>query len=183
MTSIYLVRHGDYDYRDAAPATVGQGLTTRGKGQAEATAKWLADADSGIRTIRSSDFTRAVETASILVDALPRAGLEIDPVFRECDDVYFKDTDRVPPSAMETFDTLCGPVVKHPNPMAGVCHANLIRYLLSRLLVWTRQEWESVHIGNCSVSIVKLQTEPEPGHHVLQVATLRHLPSQLLDNF
>ena len=183
MVLTYLVRHGDYNYRDAAPATVGQGLTARGRDQAEATAKWLAGADSGIRSIRSSDFTRAVQTASILADALPRADLDIDPMFRECDDVYFRDTIRVPPSAMKTFDALFGPVAKHPIPVVVVCHANLIRYLLSRLLVWTRQDWESVFIGNCSVSIVELQTHPRSGHCVLEVAKVRHLPPRLRDSF
>lgn len=181
MTSIYLVRHGDYHYREVAPATVGQGLTERGREQAQATATWLADTDDNIRSIRSSDFTRAVETASILASALPLARLEIDPMLRECEDVYFEDTNRVPQSAVETFDELFGRANGHRDPIVVVCHANLIRYLLCRLLAWTRQEWESVLIGNCSVSIVELQTEPEPGHRVVEVAKVRHLPERLRD--
>jgi len=183
MKSIYLVRHGDYKYREVAPETVGQGLTARGRDQAEAAAIWLAEADSGIRCIRTSDFTRAVETASILASALPLASLEVDPILRECEDVYFKDTNRVPQSAMGTFDALIGPTVSHSGSVVVVCHANLIRYLLCRLLAWTRRKWESVLIGNCSVSIVELQTQPELRHRVSEVAMLRHLPERLRDSF
>ena len=80
---IYLVRHGDYNYREIASATVGQGLTARGREQAQATATWLAGADSDIRSIQSSDFTRAAETAAILATAFPLANLEVGPKFRD----------------------------------------------------------------------------------------------------
>ena len=180
---IYLVRHGDYNYREIASATVGQGLTARGREQAQATATWLADADSDIRSIQSSDFTRAAETAAILATAFPLANLEVGPKFRECDDVYFKDTTRVPRSATATFDQLFGPAASHPAPLVVVCHANLIRYLLSRLLGWTRRKWASVLIGNCSVSIVASQTVRKTEHRVLAVAKLQHLPARLRDEF
>jgi len=183
MTSIYLVRHGDYNYRDTAPETVGQGLTARGRQQARVTATWLADTDSGIRSIRSSTFTRASETASILASSLPLASLEVDPQLRECQDVYFKDTPRVPQTAEEAFDLLFGTAASHSYPVVVVCHANLIRYLLSRLLAWTRRKWESVSIGNCSVSIVELSSDPEPDWRVHAVANVDHLPPDLRDKF
>lgn len=183
MTTVYLVRHGDYNYREPAPATIGQGLTARGREQAQATAAWLADTDGAIRSIRTSDFTRAAETAAILASALPLASIELDPTLRECDDVYFEDTTRVPRSATETFDRLFGPAASYTAPLVVVCHANLIRYLLSRLLAWKRRKWSSVLIGNCSVSIVMSRAMSTPERRVLAVARLQHLPQRLRDRF
>lgn len=183
MTSIYLVRHGDYNYREHAPETVGQGLSARGKQQAQLTGVWLASTNSRIRTIHSSDFRRASETASILARASPQASVELDPLLRECPDVYFKDTSRVTQSAVRTFNQLFGPTATHPEPVVIVCHANLIRYVLSRLLEWTRERWESVLIGNCSVSIVDWDADAKTQYRVPAVAELQHLPQELRDKF
>lgn len=183
MTSIYLVRHGDYDYRERAPESVGQGLSARGKQQARLTGVWLASTNRRIQNIQSSDFTRASETASILAKALPQASVELDPVLRECPDIYFKEAPRVTQSAAMTFNQLFGPTATHPTPVVIVCHANLIRYLLSRLLEWTREKWESVLIGNCSVSIVDWDASAKTQYRVRAVAELQHLPQELRDNY
>ncbi len=62
IRTIYLVRHGEYDWDDQ-PSPL-KGLTERGVEQAQLTAKRLGSLPA--TAIYSSDLQRAVETAEII---------------------------------------------------------------------------------------------------------------------
>ncbi len=60
MNAIYLIRHGDYDFRDQRDAGVGQGLTERGGQQARLTAEYLQGRVKARARLLCSDLVRAL---------------------------------------------------------------------------------------------------------------------------
>jgi serine/threonine-protein phosphatase PGAM5 len=179
MPLIWLIRHGDYEYMDPAPETIGQGLTTLGQEQAKYTARYLSELDEPPCKIICSDFLRAKETAEFIAAALPRAMLDVDPRFRECRDVYFKHRQEISKSAPKAYRRLFQSTMSNDAHTAVVCHANLIRYLLARLDNWTEERWESVLIGNCSISVVDFVTKSPPKKVLRAEASVVHLPPSL----
>src|SRR6476660_6108194 len=78
--SIYLVRHGEYDW-DNDPSPL-KGLTPRGVQQARLTARRLRSVRA--TAIYSSDLMRAIETAEIIGAELNSVPYEKDSELREC---------------------------------------------------------------------------------------------------
>ena len=177
MSLVFLVRHGDYDYQDTAPDTVGKRLTRTGMEQAEATAVWFENIDHDVNLILSSDYKRAAQTAEIIGAVYPGVPFQTSTDLRECVDVYSRDR----PLAFQTASAAYKRLFATPGPRLQativVCHANLIRYFLSRLQRWSRKRWEDAVIGNCSISAVELADGRRPA--VQYAASEEHLPTHL----
>jgi serine/threonine-protein phosphatase PGAM5 len=177
MSLVFLIRHGDYDYRDTAPETHGQGLTETGTKQADATADWFEGVAHKVDLILSSDYRRAAQTAEIIGAKYPAVSHQTSTDLRESIDAYSRDL----PQAFQAASTAYKRIFVTPGASAQstvvVCHANLIRYFLSRLQRWSRQRWEEAVIGNCSVSAVELADGRRPA--VQYVASEEHLPPHL----
>ena len=179
MPYLLLIRHGDYDYADARPENRGQVLTKLGLQQAKATAEWLAGCGNRVEAVRSSDFVRAQQTAAVIAQALPGARVFKSETLRECRDVYYQDHQQVPSSADTAYAELLECAAASPYANVIVCHANLIRYLLSRLLAWPRKTWDRTVIPNCSVSIIEFGASRGSRPRALSVAAQEHLPQRL----
>ncbi len=84
MTVVHFVRHGETvwhaENRYAGVSDIP--LTDRGRGQADALARWAASAE--LTRVLSSDLSRAVETARLSANAVG-VPLEVDPRLREVD--------------------------------------------------------------------------------------------------
>ena len=89
MKKIYLVRHGDYDFRDLREPTVGQGLLPVGVKQAELTADWFHSLPHDFSAIHCSDYVRARQTAEVISSRLSKVSLYVSEKLREYDDVYY----------------------------------------------------------------------------------------------
>lgn len=88
MTTVVLVRHGETDWNAEhrmqgwAPVP----LNDRGRAQAEAAARWLAD-EFDVDRVHASDLQRTRETTERLLPALSvdESAVEYDPAWRERD--------------------------------------------------------------------------------------------------
>jgi len=181
MRVIYLVRHGEYDYRDSRPETLGQGLTERGRLQAEATGSWLSRNTGDIEAVLSSDYVRASQTADLIADAYGAVERAYDPLLRECADIYVAEGNHHLQSAALAFERVLGSTARERRSLVVVCHANLIRYMLARVERWPKRKWQSQLIPPCSISTVRSGTGtvlPKAN----PVASVRHLPPSLRDS-
>lgn len=185
MKTIYLVRHGDYDYKDKNSETDGQGLSVMGVKQAQATAAWFKQLNKPFSAIHCSDFLRTKETAEIIAAALEtptqKPTLQIWQELQECADIYYQDF----PGAVSPAVTAFHRHFTH-NSHAGnvceiiVCHANLIRYFVSRIQRWTREKWESTLIPYCSITEIVI-TDSD-GCRINHLANDEHLPVDLRED-
>jgi serine/threonine-protein phosphatase PGAM5 len=182
MKTIYLVRHGDYDYKDKNSETEGQGLLTIGVEQAQATAYYFKQLNKLFSAIHCSDFLRTIQTAEIIAKKLSTP--EQKPTFQtweelqECADIYYQDF----PDAIYPAVTAFHRHFTHNNSTGNVyeiivCHANLIRYFVSKIQGWTREEWERTLISNCSITEIVITDSGIC--HVNNFANDDHLPIDL----
>ena len=177
MKTVYLVRHGDYDYRDASPATHGQGLMPTGIQQAEITAYWFSSLPYKVTSVHSSDYLRAKQTAEIIVSHFPDLSVQTWQELRECNDVYYKEQVKPFRPADIAFQRFFQSSESCDQYEVVVCHANLIRYFLSRIQEWSKKEWEESTLGNCSISEVEVR---ESGNmSARSVERDEHLPEHL----
>lgn len=185
MKTVYLVRHGDYDYQDASLETEGQGLVEIGRQQAQLTADWFQGLNINFTALHSSDYLRARQTAHAISTGLSLDPIQVSLELRECSDIYYQDILQSPFSAEAAFAQHFSPSISNDYSYEiVVCHANLIRYFLSRINGWSKEEWRRTMVPNCSVSEVRIDTDG-----VLSVGILAsdaHLPDELresLDDF
>jgi serine/threonine-protein phosphatase PGAM5 len=183
---LYLVRHGNFD-SEARPADeLGGGLTTLGRRQARLTAKRLSPLP--IDTIYYSDLRRATETAAIIAEVFPNVPLRMSRLLREC-------TPGAPLVFPEYFQELPPEILQRDLAQAQrayarffrlnrrgerrevlVCHGNIIRYLLSRVMQAPPEIWGNLDVRQASVSEVELQTEWQ---RVNAMGDVGHLPPEL----
>lgn len=176
MPSIYLIRHGETEgnaekrlqFPDAQ-------LSEKGRWQAVRLARRLAGA--GIRSVLSSDHTRALMTAEALADSsdIP---IEVEPLLRERDfgshrgwlyrdigaDIFSKQY--LPPGG-ETWESFCErgarawrrvevAAAAAPGPLAVVTHGLLYRRFLEDHLFWPEDtERARCAVHNTALTIVE----------------------------
>lgn len=170
---VHLLRHGQF-VKD--PGSGDGRLTTIGRRQARRAAARLCE--RRIAKLYSSDAQRARETAEIVAERLPEISVTALPVLREMLPT------RVPGlqvslqsrrHAQRRIDEVIGRFFTRP-PKSGdivlVCHGNLIRALLCRILGMPMTRWQelgTLHCGVTSFSIredgkVRLQCFNDSGH-------------------
>ena len=178
--TIYFVRHGEYDWQAQPPSL--KRLTPLGKKQAQLTAKRLRSLP--VTAIYSSDLIRAVETAEIIRrnhDGIPYAKRR---VLRECalpSPYSFKNVSEErlragQKQAAAAFSSFLRPARGHDKHEIIVCHGNLIRYLVSRLLVDSGDNWSRMGTSNCGISKVVIKSDGRM--RVITYNDIGHLPLQ-----
>ncbi len=190
MKVVYLVRHGHYDHTDSREPIVGQALLPTGIRQAELTGERFAQLGAPIHRIYCSDFTRARQTAEIIAARLPGGALEVDPDLREIPVFYHRHgtasvlqelsvADRAthPVTALAAFDKYFARLSAGSRREVLVCHGNLIRYLLSRLVELTPAQWDDLFIHNCSVTEVHIHANGVS--EVMALCDEEHIPKEL----
>jgi serine/threonine-protein phosphatase PGAM5 len=186
---LYLVRHAQYAKDDTLAGDPDGNLTEIGREQAALAAARLAGLP--VATLHHSDLRRATETAAILALRLPSAPLRTSPLLREC-------ITSIPPGFEPFFAGVAPDVVARGGPQADeafatyfaplpddaddrheviVCHGNLIRALVCRVLGAPRDAWIHTDIQLCGISEV---TIGGPHRIVLERHNdVGHLPEQL----
>ncbi len=66
---------------------------------------------------------------------------------------------------------------KQDSSVAFVCHANLIRYFISRYFLLDRAQWQNLWLGNCSISTLKFHDKSNVELDLL--AFEEHIPRHL----
>ena len=184
LRSVILLRHGQHN--DAAPNQLG-GLTALGKQQASATAERLRG--ESIDRIVTSEFRRARQTAEEVAQHHPAVTLETDADICECvpsvppgQEVFYPEGVQASQTAecREHLDRAYSRYFESDNEGTTllVCHGNVIRYLLCRVLAVRLDAWARFDIHNCGICRVSSKTYL--GTQVTGLNDVGHLPAELL---
>lgn len=182
--TVWLLRHGQEALE--RPLPLGGHLTDLGCRQAALTAARLAGLP--IRRIVASTLHRAAETARLVAAALP--GLEI-----EYTDELWECVPAIPPYLTEYFSHLTAEGVAPERarldraferyfvdvPEEGmtvlVCHGNVIRYLLCRVLGIPGEEFARFDIYNCG--LCRVDWKSVLGRQIVAMNDAGHLPLEM----
>ena len=155
---VHLVRHGQFD-KDGGDG----GLTAIGRRQSRRTATRLSEGH--IARIYSSDLRRARETAEFIAAKLPGTTATALPMLREMLPT------RVPGfhvplqsrrQAQQRIEKIIGRFLSRP-PRSGdiviVCHGNLIRALLCRILSMPITKWRELGTTHCGITSIGFRSD------------------------
>lgn len=186
--TIYLVRHGLHDSKNSHHDKLGGGLTPVGVEQAKLTAQRLSSLP--ISAIYCSTLRRAVETAEIIAREFPDIPLQRSRLLGEC-------MPCIPRNFAELFVDIPAEKIAQDRERAGraferhfkhargkdkheivVCHGNLIRYFVCRVLQLGLEAWVDMDMSNCGISTVLIGSN---GRMVLVSHNdVGHLPHHLI---
>jgi serine/threonine-protein phosphatase PGAM5 len=179
---LYLIRHGYYDSKDPADARVGKHLDDLGREQARLVAGRLASLGVTFAGVRTSTYTRAMETGDIIGKAL---GLAVtrDSLLSECTPPTSRadirhDTPGEADSAQTQLNAAWAEYAKPSH--AGdtheilVCHGNVIRWFVTRALGADTRQWGQMDIANGSVTIITIK--PDGNTRLVVFSDVGHLP-------
>ena len=185
--TIYLVRHGQED-RANQPDELQGSLTPLGVEQAQRTAERLRTIE--FTAIHASTMRRADETAAPIIASHPDVYVNKTRLLWECvpnrppgmEDA-FKAISRAQVAQMQhriqrAYDHYFQPATKKESAVdVLVCHGNLIRYFVCRVLDANEYSWMNLDIQNCGITIVEIK---EDGRQVLHAHNdTAHLPTNL----
>lgn len=186
--TLYLVRHGQYRLHQRDMGS----LTQKGEMQAQLTAEALKSLP--FSAVYYSPVLRATQTAEIIVAQLDEAERIEHEALRECIpsiperysayfagtqpdltmehvnecadklDIAFRYYFRVNEAEEDVYDML-------------VCHGNVIRYFIARVLKLNSDGWSNMMINNCGISRVLIDHDGEM--YLISHNDIGHLPEEL----
>ena len=168
--TIYLIRHGEYTPQDDNIPDSENVLTPLGIAQARLVSARLKAMNIKFSSLTSSTMTRAKQTAMVINKDFPDLNLEESDLIREC----------TPPTWRK--DVMAGVDTVHrvecvenlekafkeffiPSPDQNdrndiiVCHGNVIRYFVTKVLKVNTMSWLQMTIGNCSLTVVRIKSD------------------------
>ncbi|MCU0512459.1 MAG: histidine phosphatase family protein [Anaerolineae bacterium] len=173
---LYLIRHGQYTVTPDLP--YGK-LTRLGVRQAELTGQHLLDVP--VKAIYASSMSRALETAQIIAENFYGVPVQPQDVLRECvptipprleaqlheyarhaADFNLGDVVVHQMQADEAFDQFFQPLTNHLEGDSHellVCHGNILRYFICRVLETPADAWANLYILHCGISVVRVDEE------------------------
>jgi serine/threonine-protein phosphatase PGAM5 len=183
--TLYLVRHGEYDQEDPRDPHVGRNLVPIGVAQARLLGARLHGLPVTFTALLTSPLTRARETAAVLAEDLPGLAPRIVPDLEECtpptrNHVDVEDETPADLAACQAqLDRLAGQLLVPAGESheVVVCHGNVIRYLVMKALGSDPGTWNTMSIGNTSLTTILVQ--PDGRIRLLSVGDVGHLPARL----
>ncbi|XP_054711033.1 serine/threonine-protein phosphatase PGAM5, mitochondrial-like [Uloborus diversus] len=161
---IFLIRHGQYD--ESAEKDSDRRLTELGIKQAQAVGQRLLDLKFNYTSLVRSSMTRAVETSNIILKYFPDLSVETDDLLREGRPIppeprvgsyqpeykqYFEAGARIEAAFRKYFHRADTEQESHSYEII-VCHANVIRYFVCRVLQVPPEAWLRFSLPNCSIT-------------------------------
>lgn len=188
IRTIYLIRHGDYNHEDDRDPDVGKDLIPLGIAQARLVASRLRSLPVKITTLISSTMTRARQTAMIINHEFPELELQQYRLIRECTPPTWRTDimEREDPEELnDCTDSLEAAFNKFfiPSPDNEdrndviVCHGNVIRYFVTKVLNVNTMAWLKMTINNCSLTIVRIM--PDGKMKLIAFNDVGHLPPNM----
>ena len=170
VRTIYLIRHGDYNQSDEKDEFVGNELNSLGVAQAKLLSSRLKSMSVEFSSLTSSTMTRARQTAMLINEDFPELKLIQDSLICECTPPTWRK------DIMAEVDTtekeLCVANIESsfkkyfiPSPDENdrhdliVCHGNVIRYLVTKVLKVDTMSWLQMSITNCSLTIIRVKPD------------------------
>jgi len=165
--TIYLIRHGEYDQTDTTDSDIGKKLTPLGIAQARLVSARLKGIPAEFTSLTSSTMIRARETAIVINQDFPELKLQQSDLIRECTpptwrkDIMTDETETDLNMCVENLEKaykeifVPSPDSKDRNDII-VCHGNVIRYFVTKVLNVDTMSWLQMSITNCSLTIIRV---------------------------
>ncbi|HKI78648.1 MAG TPA: histidine phosphatase family protein [Ignavibacteriaceae bacterium] len=164
--TIFLIRHGEYSSQMDNKSDAGKRLTPLGIAQARLVSARLKAMNTKFNSLISSTMTRARETAEVINRDFPEMKLEQSDLIRECTPPTWRndimaDRDSTDIGCVENLERafkkyfVPSPDGKDRNDII-VCHGNVIRYFVTKVLKVDEMSWLQMSISNCSLTIVRI---------------------------
>ncbi len=164
---IFLVRHGQED-RDNQVDDLGGSLSATGIAQAQATAEYLRYVD--FDAIYASTLRRADETADLIAGYHPDVPIEKTSELWESvpaipatlqnmvKDLSPEQIEAEQQRIAAAFNRFFAPVPDQADLQdLIVCHGNLIRYFVCRVLDAPLEMWVNLEIANCGITRIEVR--------------------------
>lgn len=188
MRTIYLIRHGQYNQADTSDADIGQALTPLGIAQARLLTTRLSGMLIKFNSLTSSTMTRARQTALVINEDFPELKLQQSNLIRECTpptwrkDIMAEETESDLKMCVKNLETafteyfLPSPDGNDRNDII-VCHGNVIRYFVTKVLKADPMSWLQMSIGNCSLTIIRIL--PDGSMKLAAYGDMGHIPPNM----
>ncbi len=187
VRTVYLIRHGEYDHADQRDPYVGKGLVPLGVAQSKIVAARLRGLPVEITSLHSSTMTRARETALVIGEEFPDLEVQTSRLISECTpptrrtDIMAEETKADLKACTrqleEAFSQYFAPSPDADRHDVLVCHGNVIRYFVTRVLGVDTEAWLGMSIGNCSLTVVTVNADGST--RLLSFSDVGHLPPNL----
>lgn len=186
--TIYLIRHGDYYSEDKRDPDVGKELVPLGIAQTRLLSTRLRSMGINFNSITSSTMTRARQTAMIINEEFPLLSLQQSKLIRECTPPTWREdiiADESEIDLNECVENLEKAFKEYFIPSQDekdrhdiiVCHGNVIRYFVTKVLNVNTMAWLQMTIGNCSLTIVKVRSNGSM--KLVSFSDVGHIPSNM----
>ena len=168
--TLYLIRHGEYNINDERDEFVGKELTPLGIAQSRLLSARLKAMSVQFNSLISSTMTRARQTAMIINQEFPELELKQDSLISECtpptwrEDIVANETKSELTKCRENIEKAFEEYFI-PSPDENdmhdiiVCHGNVIRYLVTKVLNVDTMSWLQMSITNCSLTIIRINSD------------------------
>ena len=186
--TIYLIRHGEYNQADTSDSDIGKKLTPLGIAQTRLLSSRLKGMPVEFSSLTSSTMTRARETAMIINDVFSELKLQQSTLIRECTPPTWRKD--VVADETESDLNMCVKNLEQafkeyfiPSPDLGdrndiiVCHGNVIRYFVTKVLKADPMSWLQMSIGNCSLTIIRIL--PDGSMKLAAYSDMGHIPPNM----
>jgi serine/threonine-protein phosphatase PGAM5 len=167
IRTIYLIRHGLYDEIDKRDEYTGKELVPLGIAQAKLLAARLKAMPVKFTSLISSTMSRAKQTAIIINQDLPELELKQNELICECTPPTWRKDVMAETDSSEVLE--CVENIEKafqeyfiPSPDEDdrndiiVCHGNVIRYFVAKVLKGDPMSWLQMSITNCSLTIIRI---------------------------
>ena len=165
--TIYLIRHGQYDESDERDEYTGKELTPLGIAQARLLSVRLKGMPVEFTSLTSSTMTRARQTAMIINQEFPELELKQSELICECTPPTWRKDIMEETDSLELIECksnlenafkkffISSPDTNDRDDII-VCHGNVIRYFVTKVLNVDTMSWLQMSITNCSLTIVRI---------------------------
>ncbi|KAG8182711.1 hypothetical protein JTE90_026165 [Oedothorax gibbosus] len=187
---IFLIRHGQYE--EQAESDDKRRLTATGRKQAELVGQRLKELKFNYTRMVRSTMLRAQETSNIILENFPdlpkedcdllKEGAPIPPEpparnWEISDETFLKDGPRIEAAFKKHFHR-ADVDQKSDSYEIIVCHGNVIRYFILRLLQFPPEGWLRLQLGHCSITWVVIGPSGRAG--VNAIGDVGFMPKELM---
>jgi len=188
IRTLYLIRHGQYDHDDDRDPDIGKALVPLGIAQSRLVANHLKSLPVRMSSLISSTMTRARQTAMIINQDFPDLELMQTRLIRECTPPTWREDimgEEDPEELKKCTDNLDAAFSKYfiPSPDEEdrndiiVCHGNVIRYFVTKVLKVETMSWLQMTTGNCGLTVVRIK--PDGSMKLVSFNDMGHIPPNL----
>jgi len=186
--TIYLIRHGDYTPQDDSITDSLNVLTPLGIAQARLVSSRLKSMNIEFNSLISSTMTRAKQTSQVINNDFPEIIFEQSDLIRECTPPTWREDVMAETNAAEVEECvnnleeafqkyfIPSPDEKDRNDII-VCHGNVIRYFVTKVLKVDTMSWLQMSISNCSLTIIRIL--PNGNMKLVAFSDYGHIPENM----